>query len=85
MNNDKISERLQTVLMNAVNSAQSRQHPSVDTIDVLEAIFKDDILNGLFEQVNVDKQRALSIIEEENRHISRASSSQLNLSNEVQK
>ncbi len=85
MNNDKISERLQTVLMNAVNSAQSRQHPSVDTIDVLEAIFKDDILNGLFERVNVDKQRALSIIEEENRHISRASSSQLNLSNEVQK
>ena len=50
--------------MNAVNSAQSRQHPSVDTIDVLEAIFKDDILNGLFERVNVDKQRALSIIEE---------------------
>ena len=85
MNNDKISERLQTVLMNAVNSAQSRQHPSVDTIDVLEAIFKDDILNGLFERVNVDKQRALSIIEEENRHISRASNSQLNLSNEVQK
>ena len=85
MNNDKISERLQTVLMNAVNSAQSRQHPSVDTIDVLEAIYKDDILNGLFERVNVDKQRALSIIEEENRHISRASSSQLNLSNEVQK
>ena len=85
MNNDKISERLQTVLMNAVNSAQSRQHPSVDTIDVLEAIFKDDILNGLFERVNVDKQRALSIIEEENRHMSRASSSQLNLSNEVQK
>lgn len=85
MNNDKISERLQTVLMNAVNSAQSRQHPSVDTIDVLEAIFKDDILNGLFERVNVDKQRALSITEEENRHISRASSSQLNLSNEVQK
>lgn len=85
MNNNKISERLQTVLMNAVNSAQSRQHPSVDTIDVLEAIFKDDILNGLFERVNVDKQRALSIIEEENRHISRASSSQLNLSNEVQK
>ena len=85
MNNDRISERLQTVLMNAVNSAQSRQHPSVDTIDVLEAIFKDDILNGLFERVNVDKQRALSIIEEENRHISRASSSQLNLSNEVQK
>ena len=85
MNNDKISERLQTVLMNAVNSAQSRQHPSVDTIDVLEAIFKDDILNGLFERVNVDKQRALSIIEEANRHISRASSSQLNLSNEVQK
>lgn len=85
MNNDKISERLQTVLMNAVNSAQSRQHPSVDTIDFLEAIFKDDILNGLFERVNVDKQRALSIIEEENRHISRASSSQLNLSNEVQK
>lgn len=85
MNNDKISERLQTVLMNAVNSAQSRQHPSVDTIDVLEAIFKDDILNGLFERVNVDKQRVLSIIEEENRHISRASSSQLNLSNEVQK
>ena len=85
MNNEQISERLQTIIMNAVNTAQSRGHASVDTIDLLETIFKDDILNGLFERLNIDKNRALSIIEEENKHIAQSSSSQMNFSSEVQK
>ncbi len=85
MNNDKISERLQTILMNALNTAQSRQHASVDTIDVLEAIFKDDILDGLYERISLDKTKALSMIEAENAHIAKSSSNPTNLSNEVQK
>ncbi len=85
MNNEQISERLQTILMNALNTAQSREHASIDTIDLLEAIFKDDILNGLYEKIGLDKDRALSIIEEENRHIAKSSSNQMNFSNEVQK
>ena len=38
-------------LMDAINLAKSNQHPSVDTVDMLETIFKDDVLDGLFERI----------------------------------
>lgn len=47
MNIDQMSERLQKILMDAINLAKSNQHPSVDTVDMLETIFKDDVLDGL--------------------------------------
>lgn len=53
---EKMSENLQRILMQAVNDAKAHQHASVDTIDVLEAIFKDEALNGLFDRLNVDKK-----------------------------
>ena len=49
MNIEQMSERLQKLLMDAINLAKSNQHPSVDTVDMLETIFKDDVLDGLFE------------------------------------
>ena len=62
MDFEKMSENLQKILMNAVNDAKANQHASVDTIDVLEAMFKADILDGLFDRLNVDKKLALTII-----------------------
>ena len=58
MNIDQMSERLQKILMDAINLAKSNQHPSVDTVDMLETIFKDDVLDGLFERIGLDKGRA---------------------------
>ena len=85
VNFDQMSERLQKILMNAVNDAKSSQHASVDTIDVLKAIFEDDILDGLFSRLNINKPQALSIIAEEERKISKCASQNLNFSNEMQK
>lgn len=85
MDYEHMSERLQKVLMDAANDAQSKQHPSVDTIDLLAAIFKDDILDGLFERVGIDKNRALEIIRDEEGHIASSPSQNLNLSTTVQR
>lgn len=82
---EKMSENLQRILMQAVNDAKANKHASVDTIDVLEAIFKDDILNGLFDRLNVDKKTALQLIADEEKKIVKSNSANVNLSNEVQK
>lgn len=82
---EKMSENLQRILMQAVNDAKANKHASVDTIDVLEAIFKDDILNGLFDRLNVDKKTALQLIAAEEKNIVKSNSANVNLSNEVQK
>ncbi|MGN1277441.1 MAG: ATP-dependent Clp protease ATP-binding subunit [Floccifex sp.] len=83
MNFEKMSEKLQQIIMNAINQAKTYSHTSVDTIDLLEAIFKDDVLDGLFSKVSVDKQRALQIIAQENQRIATGNVSNLNFSNEV--
>lgn len=85
MDYDKMSENLQKILMNAINDAKANQHASVDTIDVLEAMFKSEILDGLFDRLNVDKKLALTIISEEEKKIAKSSSVNINLSSEVQK
>ena len=64
MNIDQMSERLQKILMDAVNLAKFNQHPSVDTVDMLETIFKDEVLDGLFERIGLDKTRALQMVQQ---------------------
>jgi ATP-dependent Clp protease ATP-binding subunit ClpB len=85
MNIDQMSERLQKILMDAINLAKSNQHPSVDTVDMLETIFKDDVLDGLFERIGLDKSRALQMVQQESNRVAKSSTSNINLSNEVQK
>ena len=84
VNFEQMSERLQKILMESVNLAKSYQHASVDTIDVLEAIFKDDVLDGLYDRLQVDKNKALQIIAQENSRIAKSSTANFNFSNEVQ-
>lgn len=84
VNFEQMSERLQKILMESVNLAKSYQHASVDTIDVLEAIFKDDVLDGLYDRLQIDKNKALQMIAQENRRVAKSSSANLNFSNEVQ-
>ena len=64
MNYEQMSERLQKILVAAVEQARNAQTSSVDTIDLLQVIFEDDVLDGLFTRINLDKQRALEIIAE---------------------
>lgn len=82
---DKMSENLQRIIVQALNEAKSKQHSSVDTIDLLEAIFKEDTLNGLFDRLNVDKKQALQIIAQEEKNIVKSNSTNLNFSSDVQK
>ena len=85
MNIEQMSERLQKILMDAINLAKSNQHPSVDTVDMLETIFKDDVLDGLFERIGLDKARALQMVQKESNRVAKSSTSNINLSNEIQK
>ena len=84
VNFEQMSERLQKVLMDSVNLAKSHQHASVDTIDVLEAIYKEDVLDGLYQRLGIDKQRALQLIAQENQRVARSSAANLSFSMEVQ-
>ena len=83
MNYEKMSEKLQQILMRAVEICKSYGHASVDTIQLLKAIFEDEVLDGLFKRLNVDKREALALIDEEMNRIARASNTNPQLTQEV--
>ena len=83
MNYEKMSEKLQQILMRAVEICKSYGHASVDTIQLLKAIFEDEILDGLFKRLNVDKREALALIDDEMNRIARASNTNPQLTQEV--
>ena len=85
MNYEQMSERLQKILMESVNLAKSKEHPSVDTVDLLEAILMDDSLDGLMDRIGMDKSKALEIVQNESKRVAKSSNANINLSNEVQK
>ncbi|MEE0107488.1 MAG: AAA family ATPase, partial [Merdibacter sp.] len=83
MNFEKMSEKLQQLIMKAVEICKSYGHANVDTIQMLKAIFEDDVLDGLFKRLNVDKRQALALINDEMDRIARVSQSNPQLTNEV--
>ena len=83
MNYEKMSEKLQQILMRAVEICKSYGHASVDTIQLLKAIFEDEVLDGLFKRLNVDKREALTLIDDEMNRIARASNTNPQLTQEV--
>ncbi|MCR0189482.1 AAA family ATPase [[Clostridium] innocuum] len=83
MNFDKMSEKLQEIIMQAVEICKSYQHPTVDTIQMLKAIFEHDVLDGLFKRLNIDKTRALTLIDQEMNRVATSSNVNPQLSNEV--
>lgn len=85
MNFEKMSEKLQEVIMHAIEICKNYQHTSIDTIQMLKSIFENDVLDGLFKRLNVDKQRALQIIDDEVNHVACSSNVNPQLSNEVVK
>ena len=83
MNFEKMSEKLQEVIMQAVEICKSYQHTTVDTIQMLKAIFEHDVLDGLFKRLNIDKTRALTLIDQEMNRVATSSNVNPQLSNEV--
>ena len=83
MNYEKMSEKLQQILMRAVEICKSYGHANVDTIQLLKAIFEDEVLDGLFKRLNIGKREALALIDEEMNRIARASNTNPQLTQEV--
>ena len=83
MNFEKMSEKLQEVIMQAVEICKNYQHTTIDTIQMLKAIFENEVLDGLFKRLNIDKTRALSISDEEMGRVAKSSNVNPQFSNEV--
>lgn len=83
MNFEKMSEKLQEVIMQAVEICKSYQHTTIDTIQMLKAIFENEVLDGLFKRLNIDKARALSMIDAEMNRVASSSNANPQFSNEV--
>ncbi len=86
MERKEYSERLQNLLMQAVELAKNLRHSTLDTAHLLKVIYEDDVLDGLFKRLNIDKQAALTIVDEQ--LSSMATCDQVNdvhVSNEVNK
>lgn len=73
MNFEKMSEKLQMIIMRGVELCKSYQHATLDTIQMLKVIFEDEVLDGLFKRLNIDKQKALQIIDQELNNIATSS------------
>ena len=63
MNFDQLSEGLQMILLQAIEIAKKSKHVNVDTIECLKAIFENDLLDGLFKRVQLNKQEAMNCIQ----------------------
>ena len=83
MNFEQMSEKLQQVIMKAVEICKSYGHANVDTIQMLKVIFEDDVLDGLFKRLDIDKRKALAMIDDEMTHVARVSQSNPQLTQEV--
>lgn len=83
MNFENMSEKLQAVIMRALEICKSYSHASLDTIQMLKAIFEEDVLDGLFKRLNIDKQRALQIIDQEMNSIATTSNANPQFSSAV--
>lgn len=83
MDFEKMSESLQVVIMKSLEICKSYGHSSLDTIQMLKAIFEHDVMNGLFSRLQIDKREALHIIDEEMKKVSTSTNVNPQFSNTV--
>lgn len=84
MNFEQMSETLQRIIMKAVELCKERKHITIDTIHLLKVLFEDEILDGLYRRVGINKKEALTIVNDELDKIAR-SEGEPRFSNEVVK
>ena len=75
-----VSERLQSLMMKSFELGKKQKHGIVDSIHLLKVIFEDDVLDGLFKRIALDKQEALMIIDEEMTRIAQSYNEKLTYS-----
>lgn len=83
MNFEKMSEKLQEVIMQAVEVSKGWQHTTIDTVDMLKAMFEHDVLSGLYKRIGIDTQGALQIVDEQMRRAAKSSNVNPQFSNDV--
>ena len=62
MNPEIMTEILQLIINNAVTKAQEKHHSQITVEHVLCAMCEDDNLDGIFERINVQKSKFLTIV-----------------------
>ena len=62
MNPEIMTEILQLIINNAVTKAQENHHSQITVEHVLCAMCEDDNLDGIFERINVQKSKFLTIV-----------------------
>lgn len=85
MNLENMSERLQQLIIRSIELCKEKAYANLDTIQLLKVIFEDDVLDGLFSRLNIDKKAVLDFIDEEMKKVVTASNVQPQLSSEVNK
>lgn len=83
MDFEKMSQKLQEVIMQALEITKSYSHTTIDTLQMLKAIFENDVLDGLFVRLNIDKNKALNMIDEEMKSVAVSSQSNPQFSSTV--
>ena len=69
MDFNQFSESLQNVIMKALQLATTSHHTEITTVHMLEEMFKDDTIDGLYKRVGLDKNRCIEICEEHFKNI----------------
>ncbi|MCF0116281.1 MAG: AAA family ATPase, partial [Erysipelotrichaceae bacterium] len=62
MNIEKMTERLQRILVDAINKAQERSNPEVCSEHLLLSMLQDDGADGLWERLNINKSTLFEIV-----------------------
>jgi len=62
MNVDQMSEKLQKILQEAIQLAVTERHPEITTVHMLKAIFEDDISDGIWQELNINKEALIEIV-----------------------
>ncbi|MGM9941501.1 MAG: ATP-dependent Clp protease ATP-binding subunit [Bulleidia sp.] len=64
MNPDILTEKLQEILQSAITEAQNAHHSEITPAHILNAMFADDTLDGIFERIGADKQKMRAFVQD---------------------
>ena len=83
MDFDKLSEKLQEIIINSFNLVAERHHPQLTSAHLYHAILSDDVIDGLIQRLDMEKKDLMEIVERHLQRIATVSNSQPNMSKDV--
>lgn len=63
MNIEQMTEQLQHIILTALSKAQENHHSELSVEHILQAMFEDDSLDGIWSRLNMDKETCLTLIQ----------------------